>query len=373
MKKKVVALMLVGVMAVALTACGSSSSDSGSAAAEETTEEAAEEATEEAAEETTEEAAEETTEEATEEAAEETTEEAADDTAASGDLIKIGVTFGDLENTIWADCANTMMEIDEDYGFDVNVVGCSTSEEQITQIENFLTNGCEGLVIGAKDSDSMSAYMEDVVDDTVVFAFGYAFENFTAEMMVMNYEVGYACASQAADWINENYPDGCKVLINDYPDMDILVERVQGMTDALAEKAPQAEVVANVSGTTTAEILPGVESAFTANPDIKCCICIGDGGGMACVEAAGGMNMNGDDFGIFSVDLPQVVAQAVKDGDIKGAICLGSGAQHAEIILGILQQIFNGEDYEVSTPYPMIETDASNVEEIAASLGYTLE
>ena len=350
--KKILALVLAFVMVFALVACAAKTETPNATTEKAETPAAETEKTEK-------------TEEAEKPEETEKTEEAG--------LTKIGVTFGDLGNPIWADCANAMQEMDEDYGFEVTVVGCESSSEQINQIENFLTAGCEGLVIGAKDCDSMSSYMKDVVaNGTKVFAFGYAFENFTAEMMVKNYEVGYACASQAADWINEHYPDGCKVLINDYPDMDILVERVKGMTDALEEKAPQAEVVAYVHGTTTAEILPGVENAFTANPDITCCVNIGDGGGLACVEAANGMQMNGEEFGIFSVDLTEEVAKNVANGNIKGAICLGSGRQHAEIILGILKQIFAGEAFEVSTPYPMNEVNAENVAEVAASLGYSI-
>ena len=81
MKKKVLALVLAGAM-LAMTACGSSSSDSDDTA-EETTEEAAEEETAETEEESAEtEAAEET-----EEAAEDT----ADETAASDEVFTIGI------------------------------------------------------------------------------------------------------------------------------------------------------------------------------------------------------------------------------------------------------------------------------------------
>ena len=116
----------------------------------------------------------------------------------------------------------------------------------------------------------------------MVYALGYPITNFTAEMMVDNYTVGYDAASMAADWINANFQDEeVEVAINDYPDIDVLVTRVQGMTDALAEQAPNAKVVATVSGTTTEEVMPKAENAFTANPNIKVCVAIGDGGALA--------------------------------------------------------------------------------------------
>ena len=76
-------------------------------------------------------------------------EEASQEAASTGTM-KVGVTFGDLSNPVWADCANYMMEAGGEYGLDVSVLGCNTSQEQITQIENFITSGCNAIVIGQK-------------------------------------------------------------------------------------------------------------------------------------------------------------------------------------------------------------------------------
>lgn len=291
------------------------------------------------------------------------------------DLTKVGVTFGDLSNPVWADCANHMMDVDESYGFEVTAVGCDSSDEQIDQVENFITSGCKAIVVGAKDTDSMGDYMKDVVDGgTKVFALGYEISNYTADMMVRNYDVGYSVASMAADWINEKFPDGCEVLINDAPEYDVLVDRVTGMKDALAKLAPKAEIVSYVSGTTTADILPQAENAMTANPNVKVCITIGDGGALACKEAANGMGLNADDFAIFGVDCTEEVAKAIYEGNaIRGSMSLGGGVLHAETILEILQKIYKGEDYPKNTPYPETKVTKENVEEVAAQLGYKIK
>lgn len=345
---KAIASVLTGIVALSLAGCGSGGTEADSGAASDTS---------------------------TSSAAGSSSVSGSDSTqSSSGDLIKVGVTFGDLANPVWADCANHMMEVGGDYGFEVNVVGCDSSDEQIDQVENFVTSGCQAIVVGAKDTESMGDYMEQIVNDgIVVFALGYEISNYTADMMVRNYDVGYNVASMAADWINEKFPDGCEVLINDAPEQEVLVDRVNGMQDALKELAPQAEIVSYISGTTTAEILPQAENAMTANPNIKVCITIGDGGALACREAANGMGLNSDDFAIFGVDCTEQVAKAIYDEDcIRGAMSLGGGAYHAEVILDTLQKIFAGEEYEKNTPYPETEVTKENVEEVAAELGYSL-
>ena len=63
---------------------------------------------------------------------------------------------------------------------------------------------------------------------------------------------------------------------------------------------------------------------MTANPNIKVCVTIGDGGALACKEAANGMGLNTDDFAIFGVDCTEQVAKAIYQGDaIRGAMSLG--------------------------------------------------
>lgn len=293
----------------------------------------------------------------------------------AGGLKKVGVTFGDLSNPVWADCANYMMEAGGEYGMEVSVMGCKDSQEQITQIENFITSGCEGIVIGAKDAASLDAITKEAMDKGIaVFALGYPIKNFTAEMMVDNYNVGYSAAKMAAEWINEKFENGtCEVLINEFPEIDVLVERVKGMTDALAELAPNAKVVSLVSGTTTDEVLPKAENAFTANPNIKVCVCIGDGGALACKEAAKGMGLVADDFGIFGVDCTENVASAINDGNlIRGAVSLGGGKLHATTIMSVMQKIFNGEEYPKSTPYPETLVTTANVKEVSKELGYNI-
>lgn len=291
-----------------------------------------------------------------------------------GELIKVGVTFGDLSNPVWADCANTMQEEDEQYGLDVTAVGCTTSEEQIKQCENFVTAGCKAIVVGAKDTKAMGPYAKTLMDQgIVVFALGYEISNFTADMMVKNYDVGYAIAEEAAKWVNEKFDGKCDIVINDYPDMDVLVDRVDGMEAALKDKCPNATVVAKVHGTTTAEILPEAENAFTANPNVKVCIAIGDGGALAFREAAKGMGLDSDDFGIFGVDCTEEVAKAIYNDDlIRASMSLGGGKLHAETIMATLQKIFAGEDYEKEQPYPQQMVTRDNVEEVAKELGYTL-
>ena len=290
-------------------------------------------------------------------------------------LIRVGLTFGDMANPVWADAANHMVAVAPNFGFEVTAVGADTADEQITQVENFIVAGNEAIVVGAVDTASLGSHMASVIDQGIfVFALGYEIENYSADMMVSNFRVGYATAEMAVEWIQATFGDDeVEVMIVEAPDIDVLVDRVDGFEAALEELAPNARIAARVSGTTVADVLPQAENAFMANPNIKVVLSIGDGGSLAAREAAHGMGLAADDFGIFGVDATEEVLRAIYDEDlIRGALSLGGGAFHAEVILEVLQAYFAGQDFARNTLYPEFAVTTANVVEIAAQLGANL-
>ena len=99
MKKNIskwVALTLAGAMACGLMGCGSG--DNAASTAKSTSEKSASATSTPAA-----------------GSSSSSASSASASSGTSGELIKVGVTFGDLANPVWADCANHMMEVDESY------------------------------------------------------------------------------------------------------------------------------------------------------------------------------------------------------------------------------------------------------------------
>ncbi|MCQ5126513.1 alcohol dehydrogenase catalytic domain-containing protein [Blautia producta] len=103
--------------------------------------------------------------------------------------------------------------------------------------------------------------------------------------LVENYAVGQAIGEETAKWVNENYPDGCEVAVIDYATLPVIVERANGIVDAIKEKAPNAEIVAQDSALNAAEGMTLAENMLQAHKDIKAFACIGDGSGVGVNEA----------------------------------------------------------------------------------------
>ena len=62
-------------------------------------------------------------------------------------------------------------------------------------------------------------------------------ENSSFNWVIENYDLGVEIGTQAADFINEKFGDkGCEVVVLGYPQTPILLERENGILDALRKK-----------------------------------------------------------------------------------------------------------------------------------------
>lgn len=290
---------------------------------------------------------------------------------------KVGVTITDLTVPVWEDYAKAIRKYGEPEGMYVNIVSPEgNAAEQISQMENFVTDGYDVIVVSAADNESMSQEAKKVTEDgVIVFSQGYEFDNYTAAMLEEKQVFGHHTAEMASRWINEKYPDGkCKVIVAGNQTIPLMMERTEGIYNGLKEFAPNAEVVATVYGSNEEEFLPVMENAFTANPDADMVISYCAGGALAAREAAKGMGMASDDFGIFCTDCDDGVADALYNDDlIRGALSMGGGDYMAKAVVETLVKILNGEEYDKVINFPEIEVNKDNVLEQADALGYKVQ
>jgi len=290
---------------------------------------------------------------------------------------KVGVTITDLTVPVWDDYAQAIKKYGEPEGMYVNIVSPEgNAAEQISQMENFVTDGYDVIVVSAADNESMGQEAKKVTEEgVIVFSQGYEFDNYSAAMLEEKQVFGHHTAEMASRWINEKYPDGkCKVIVAGNQTIPLMMERTEGIYNGLKEFAPNAEVVATVYGSNEEEFLPMMENAFTANPDANMVISYCAGGALAAREAAKGMGLASDDFGIFCTDCDDGVADAIYNDDlIRGGLSMGGGDYMAKAVVETLVKMLNGEEYDKVINFPEIEVNKDNVLEQAEALGYKVQ
>ena len=131
------------------------------------------------------------------------------------------------------------------------------------------------------------------------------------------------------------------------------------MKKALAENAPDAELVVEDSCVVADKAMTIVENWLQTYPDMKVIMSIGDGGGIGAnqaVKAAGKQ----EGFGIFAVDGTIEALQLMANGDpIKAEVAFGAGWQLGDgIVEVILDSLNNGiTEKDQVTPNELVTVD----------------
>ena len=222
--------------------------------------------------------------------------------------LKVGMAVQDLSNPTWAGYCQAIQKGDRIQGwkfeFMFPVKAMLTSKSR--QIENFVSSGVDVLIVHPADPAGIEDALKQAREKGVkVLAWDDNLENADLAWLIDNRKLGNLIGEQAAKWINEKLGGKAEVAILNYPQLPILLERGNGIKEAITKGAPNAKIVAETSAINPAEGISKMETIFQANPNVKVVGCIGAGGSVGANEAAKAAGKIKDDFGIFAADATQ--------------------------------------------------------------------
>ena len=264
--KKLIALLLALVMVVGLIACGAQEE---AAAPAEKEEAAAPAAKEEAA------------------------------PAADGEKeITVGVNLYYRRDEYYVDLESTFKSYGAEKGYNMVITDADGDvPTQISQIEDFITQGVDYILLAAADPVALIPVCQEAVDagiPVICYDGGIEGEGVAATKVIFDfYNDGELCGQWAADYIAANLADKetVKVAILDFPASPIVCGlRAQGFKETV-EKVANVEIVAIQDGKASrADSMSVMENILTANPDIDLVYGINydtGAGAAAAIEAAG--------------------------------------------------------------------------------------
>lgn len=233
---------------------------------------------------------------------------------------KIGITIQSLQNAYWAGVMTALEEVLGANGAEYTIVACDdSSATQIGQIENFISSGCDLIMVHPSDA----AAVEDVCAQAreagiKVMCWDDPMENTDANWILNNTDLGYAIGKLASAFINEYYTEDNKaeVIVIGYPQTKILLEREEGICAALEELAAgKYEIVASQAGIIASDAQTAVETTLQAHPNAKVVAGIGAGAMIGADEALN-IYTNGEipeDMGVFTTDVTKQQLEQLDD------------------------------------------------------------
>jgi ribose transport system substrate-binding protein len=289
---------------------------------------------------------------------------------------KVGVTIQSLENSYWAGVFGEVEKILDEKGWDYTILACNdSSATQIQQIENFITNGVDLIMVHPSDPNALEDYLATARDAGIkVMCWDDKMTNTDVNWVLDNTELGKAIGSEAGKFIAKHYSSSnpAEVAIINYPQTPILVEREDGILAGLkAEAAGKYKVVAQQPGLDAATALTAMESILQANPNVKVVCSIGAGGDIGANEALMTATKSNipDDMGIFSADATKQQLQAIVDGEATRASVgmEGSNIKTATACVDLYEKLLTGYEFSEQNIYrPLTVMDISNAADYLA-------
>ncbi len=270
----------------------------------------------------------------------------------------VGVCFTDLTNPIFAECADILAKQGAEKGWDVVVLDCqNVAGTQITQVENLIEKQVDVIVIYPVEVAALEEVCQKASDAGIkIMSWDQELACTNTSYLVQNYDVGISIGPAAADWINQNYPDGCEVAVFGVYTIPVVLDSTNGINDAIAKFPPKATNVAedqSIHAATGKEI---PETMMQAHPDIKVFACIGDGAGIGANEALKANGANLEEYGLFCCDASEEALTAIANKEaIRATISLGTAADFAAKVFETVETMMTKTEYEkdiykVATP-----------------------
>jgi ribose transport system substrate-binding protein len=281
--------------------------------------------------------------------------------------LKVGMSVEDLTNPVWAATCNELDRLIKEGGGQYTVLDSrGNPTTQISQLENFINNGVDVIIIHAVAPSSVEPTLKVAREKGIkVFSWDNDLKNADVVWLIKNFDLGMAIGKVTADWINANLNGSCEVAILNHPELPIIKERGDGIEAGIKKYAPKAKIVAIANGLNVTQAMTQMETIFQAHPNVKAVACIGGNLAVAANEVIKAAGKLTPDIGVFAADAsPQELEAISKNEAIRASIIItGTPETSAKEIYGIVQKLYKGEHVERNIYRKFFPVDKDNYKE----------
>lgn len=233
--------------------------------------------------------------------------------------LKIAYSVQSLDNEYFVTIANGVEEYAKSLGMEVEITnGNQDIAVQISQVENFIEKGVDIIIVSPVSDTGLEDAVKKATDAGItVVAANQNFEGSQAFVTIPEYDLGRALGDACGKYIKETWGDeAVDVLVLDYPDIESIVPRGDGMRDGVLEYAPNANIVQSISANTVEKGTKAMETAMQKFPNIQVVIGCNDAAALGAynVVDTNGLAKDNDKFYIGGMDGTSQALELIKSG-----------------------------------------------------------
>ena len=258
--------------------------------------------------------------------------------------IKIGFLTMDFANEFFVNHAEGFKARADELGIEYIVTdGKMDATVQINAIENYITAKVDLIFVTPVDAKALEPYVEKAHDAGIMFvSAGEIVAGSDAQIILPEHTFGLEGGRLAGQWMKDNLTGPVEVGVLDLPELEVIIDRANGLIDGVKELYPDAVIVANQSASTPETGMAAAEAILQAHPNVQVIVAINDAGALGAYEAFMAAGKNGDDIGIFGLDATEQAIAKIKEGGIyRGSVGtdpLARGARVVDIALQVLEE-----------------------------------
>ncbi|HHW00886.1 MAG TPA: sugar ABC transporter substrate-binding protein [Clostridiaceae bacterium] len=188
---------------------------------------------------------------------------------------------------------------------------------QISALENLIAQKVDTIIVDPVDAQAISSKIKEAMDKGIkIVSLSGKTDAYDSYLTIDHKKVGYVEGQMAAKWINEKLGGKAEVGILNYRLGSVLINREDGMREALEAECPGAQIVAVGQADNPTDGMKVTENFLQAHPNIKVILCVNDAGALGAVEAVKASGKASDDFAVFGADSAPEALAKIKEGSV---------------------------------------------------------
>jgi len=215
------------------------------------------------------------------------------------------------------------------YGIDRRVYNSDNEKyDQIPILEQAMAEGAEGIILCPLEYDLLDNPLQTIEEKEIPFVSLTREDNLYGGVQLSstddNYSMGFTVGEFAGQIILDELDGEAKVVILDFPDQPVIVERANGLEEGVLSVAPDVEIVGRYPGGFSDNGQDAVEDLLDDEIEFNVILSINDAGSYGAIDALEEADIPSEDVMIFSIDAERKAVDYMREGRfIRGSLSVG--------------------------------------------------
>lgn len=286
--------------------------------------------------------------------------------AASGEGYKMGISVLNLTGQFFIQLVDAAQAECDANGYTLMTNACdSDSANQIDALENFISAGCNAIIVCAVDAEAAAPVIAKAKEQGIaVVCLTSKVDGYDAYIGCEEYVLGYTQGCAVGQRIAEMYgtEEEVQAATLNYDLMESVIARKEGIMEGVKEYAPNVVFVADATAADQEEGMTNTENFLQANPDLKVVCGVSDGAALGAYQAfkAAGLT-DREKYLIAGIDATDEALKLIGESTIYQVSVSQNPTATGKALVITAANVLSGSDFEKDSLFDLQAVTEANV------------